>query len=130
MNPESVLSYITLENPEGSAIENLRKAKEMFESNSSEKFTLSNRDLNFLEIFHIMNLSQREKDIVFISEFFHEAYYNYNKQVLLLGKKLSNMEIDRLIQVYQRLKTYNLLKFLFEDGEVVDFKLFKKQINL
>lgn len=129
MNPESVLSYITLENPEGSAIENLRKAKEMFESNSSEKFTLSNRDLNFLEIFHIMNLSQREKDIVFISEFFHEAYYNYNKQVLLFGKKLSNMEIDRLIQVYQRLKTYNLLKFLFEDGEVVDFKLFKKQIN-
>lgn len=129
MNPESVLSYITLENPEGSAIENLRKAKEMFESNSSEKFTLSNRDLNFLEIFHIMNLSQREKDIVFISEFFHEAYYNYNKQVLLLGKKLSNMEIDRLIQVYQKLKTYNLLKFLFEDGEVVDFKLFKKQIN-
>lgn len=129
MNPESVLSYITLENPEGSAIENLRKAKEMFESNSSEKFTLSNRDLNFLEIFHIMNLSQREKDIVFISEFFHEAYYNYNKQVLLLGEKLSNMEIDRLIQVYQRLKTYNLLNFLFEDGEVVDFKLFKKQIN-
>lgn len=108
----------------------LRLAKEIFSNNNSNtNFSLSDQDINLMEMVELLDLTEREKGIIYISQFYHACYSDYNISIGTLGESLSPVAIDRLIKMYDILNAHGLLKFLFANGEVVPIEEFIKIIN-
>ena len=133
MSPETALKLAEDEiGYDASPSKKLRVAKEIFDNNKLKdrfvSFTVSDQDINFLEIFEILDVSERERDIIYISNFYHRCYFEYNITLNIMNEDLSPVSINQLIEMYDRLEKYNLLKFLFA-GEIVPREEFVMQIN-
>lgn len=125
------LSYMENDAAELSGADRLRLAKRIFEINNhrADTFLLSDQDINFLKIFEILDLSDRERDIMFISTYYHTCYIDYNITINIMKDCIPQVAVDRLLKMYDVLNKYGVLNFLFSDGEVVSFEEFHKIIN-
>lgn len=125
------LSYMENDDAELSGADRLRLAKRIFEINNLNKstpFFLSNQDINFLKIFEILDLSDRERDIMFITTFYHTCYIEYNITINIMKEGIPQVAVDRLLKMYDVLNKYGILNFLFTDGKVMSFEEFKKSL--
>lgn len=125
------LSYMENGADELSGADRLRLAKRIFEINNQNKstpFFLSNQDINFLKIFEILDLSDRERDIMFISTYYHTCYIDYNISIKIMKECIPQVAVDRLIKMYEILRRYEMESMLFADGVVVEYEEFKSNI--
>jgi len=125
------LSYMENGADELSGADRLRLAKRIFEINNQNKstpFFLSNQDINFLKIFEILNLSNRERDIMFISTYYHICYIDYNISIKIMKECIPQVAVDRLLKMYETLGRYGMVSMLFADGVVVEYEEFKSNI--
>lgn len=128
------LTYLEDNSDDLSVSSRLRLAKEIFSNNnnnnnSNTNFSLSDQDINLMEMFELLDLTERENGIIYISQFYHACYSDYNISIGTLGESLPSSAIDRLIKMYGILRSHGLLKFLFANGEVVPIEEFKRIIN-
>lgn len=125
MDSEQALNISMSLNPKESNFEQLRDAKGLFEMHSTSKlFSLADQDINFIEIVEKLNLSSREKDILFIAHSYHECFYDYNVEVLIKNEKLSTRSIEKLNRMYKVLKNYKLLHLLFSNSKIISLEEF------
>lgn len=125
------LSYMENDADELSGADRLRLAKRIFEINNQNKstpFFLSNQDINFLKIFEILDLSDRERDIMFISTYYHTCYIDYNISIKIMKECIPQVAVDRLLKMYEILRRYEMESMLFADGVVVEYEEFKSNI--
>lgn len=125
------LAYLEHGHYDMSGADRLRLAKRIFQINNhrADTFLLSDQDINFLKIFEILDLSDRERDIMFISTYYHTCYIDYNISIKIMKECIPQVAVDRLLKMYDVLNKYGVLNFLFSDGEVVSFEEFHKIIN-
>ena len=94
----------------------LREIKNTFEINNAVACPdISDQDINFIEIIERMNLSKREKDLIFICQFYHSCYIDYNITLKVLKEDISDVAADRLLKMYKILKKYGFLNLLLKD---------------
>lgn len=125
------LAYLEHGHDDMSASDRLRLAKRIFQINNhhADTFLLSDQDINFLKIFELLDLSNRERDIMFISTYYHTCYIDYNITINIMKDCIPQVAVDRLLKMYDVLNKYGVLNFLFSDGKVVSFEEFHKIIN-
>ena len=61
------------------------------------------KDIQFVKLFEQLNCSERERDIVYVSQFFPAAYNTLHVTILRLGETPSPGSIDELVRVYETL---------------------------
>ena len=61
------------------------------------------KDIQFVKLFEHLECTERERDIVFLSQFFHPAYTTLHVTMLGLGETPSPGSIDELVRVYETL---------------------------
>lgn len=111
-----------------SAYDVLKKTKDIFHMyNTGSVCNISNQDINFIGIIESLDLTEREKDIMFISNFYHSCYTDYNISLIIMKEKLSDIAIERLIKMYDILTKYSLLSFFI--GEYIDRDIFINEIK-
>lgn len=129
MDSHTALKLAYLEHVPGemSASDRLRLAKRIFQGNNhrADTFLLSDQDINFLKIFEVLDLSDRERDIMFITTYYHTCYSDYNITVKVTKDGLPQVAVDRLLKMYETLERYGIVSMLFADGIVVEYEEFK-----
>lgn len=114
MTPEIALSLTKKENQ--SLSEWIKSAKEVYESNVDDiiGFPYSNGDIAYLRFTEEANLSDREMDMVYISNFFNQAYVTLHLTIRTLRGHVSPSDIKILTTTYDILESYNLEHCLLE----------------
>lgn len=97
------------------------KASEMMEYSNSYYRQMNTRewdipfadkDIQYVKLFEKLDCTEREKDIAFISNFFHSVYVTLHVTILALGERPSPgslIELKRAIDVLQRLDAVETL---------------------
>lgn len=94
----------------------LREIKNTFEINNAVVCQdIPDQDINFVEIIERMNLSKREKDLIFICQFYNSCYIDYNITLKVLKEDITDVAADRLLKMYKILKKYGFLNLLLKD---------------
>ena len=84
-------------------------------------------DIDFTKCFEEFKLSDREKDLLYISQFFHHAWKTLHLDLKMKFDNPSSYSLDVCYNVYARLQNYNLAyKLLKELSEKQFLKLLKK----
>lgn len=88
----------------------LREAKELFDINNGNDgiFSVLPQDINFHEILENLNLSQRERDILYLTQFFHEAYTSINVTYYVMRDSISPVGLERIYNVHECMQRLNL----------------------
>ena len=61
------------------------------------------KDIQFVKLFEQLECTERERDIVYLSQFFHPAYTTLHVTILGSGETPSPGSIDELVRVYETL---------------------------
>lgn len=77
-------------------------AKDIFDQNNSgcDVFPLSQQDINFQIILEELNLTQRERDVIYITTFFHSAYTTLNISWYICKDIISDVDKERILQCH------------------------------
>lgn len=92
------------------------------QNNADVREYFSQQDINFAELFIKLSLNERERDIMYLSNFFHKAYSLLNVDVMILKDDLNKDEQTIVNEVFNRLKKYNLEYLLVQDVPVETLK--------
>lgn len=113
-----------------SASSKLREIKKVFElNNPCSVCEISDQDINFLNILEGMNMTQREMDLIYISQFYHACYVDYNITIKVQKESVSHVSVERLMKMYRILKKYNFLQFLLTDDGYLSERQFLNKIK-
>jgi len=72
----------------------------------------ADKDIQYVKLFEQLDCTDREKDIMFISNFFHSVYVTLHVTILALGERPSPgslIELKRAFDVLQRLDAVETL---------------------
>jgi len=134
MNPiKNVLSLVeTFEQPT-SYSDTMRLANGYFKQMYKDVWhtAFSEKDIQFVKFYEQMKLTDREKDLLYVSEFFHAAFTTLHVTILTLGEQPSPsavIELTKTFETMQRLGAEDVLlndritiqKFLEILGELHD----------
>lgn len=94
----------------------ITSAKELYESNSNDiiGFPYSNGDIAYLRFTEEANLSDREIDMMYVSNFFNKAYITLHLTIRTLRGHVSPSDSKILTTTYNILEKYNLEHCLLE----------------
>jgi hypothetical protein len=84
----------------------------------------TDKDIQYVKLFEKLDCTDREKDIMFISNFFHSVYVTLHVTILALGERPSPgslIELKRAIDVLQRLDAVETLL----NGKITSEELFE-----
>jgi hypothetical protein len=102
-------------------IEKPTKASEMMEYSNSYyrqmnpnewNIPFADKDIQYVKLFEFLDCTDREKDIMFISNFFHSAYVTLHVTILALGERPSPgslIDLKRTFDTLQRLDAIETL---------------------
>lgn len=115
MTPELALSITSKENQ--SISEWLESAKKLFLQNGGEeiRFPYTTSDIQFQKFLELANLSKREKDMIYLAEFFNAAYHILHFKIVKQKMDLSEYDKEILGNVFEKLSRYNLQSCLLND---------------
>lgn len=70
------------------------------------------KDIQFVKLFEQLECTERERDIVYLSQFFHPAYTTLHVTILGLGETPSPCSIVDLVRTYDALTRLDLVYLL------------------
>lgn len=110
----------------------IRTAKDYFDANNSDRmgFPYGEVDIQFQELLEDLELTEREKDLVFISHFFNYAWKVVHISWFALKEFGNQNERDTVIKVFETLKKYGMEEKLLKNGSfTITEKTFYKMAN-
>ena len=75
----------------------------------------ADKDVQFTKLFDIVELTQREKDIMYVSNFFHSSYTILHVKILTLGDEPTETDIYELKRTFSALTRLGCLDVLLND---------------
>jgi hypothetical protein len=81
----------------------------------------ADNDIQFTKLFEIVELTQREKDIMYVSNFFHSSYTTLHVKILTLGDKPTEVDIYELKRTFSALTRLNCLDVLL-NGKITEYE--------
>jgi hypothetical protein len=75
----------------------------------------ADKDVQFTKLFDIVELTQREKDIMYVSNFFHSSYTILHVKILTLGDEPTETDIYELKRTFSSLTRLCCLDVLLND---------------
>jgi hypothetical protein len=81
----------------------------------------ADKDIQFTKLFQIVELTQREKDIMYVSNFFHSSYTTLHVKILTLGDKPTEVDIYELKRTFSALTRLNCLDVLL-NGKITEYE--------
>lgn len=107
----------------GDRLEDMKKLCEI----NKIKNRLAPVDISFQKFLDNANLSERERDMIYLSQFFHPAYNTLHLTIRCSFGDLNPYWVNLMYSVYNTLVKYNLENHLLEDLTIKDFnKIIKK----
>lgn len=74
------------------------------------------KDIQFVKLFERLDCNQRERDLIYISQFFHSAYTTLHVTILTLGETPTPGSLEELKRTYETLiRLDNQTNILFND---------------
>lgn len=73
------------------------------------------KDIQFVKLFEQLECTERERDIVYLSSFFHSSYTTLHVTILALGETPSPGLIADLVKTYDALERLDLIHLLLND---------------
>jgi hypothetical protein len=122
MTPESALQLAQFQDPNGSMSSLLRLAFDIYKQNnhSSYSFPYGEVDFLFQEFIEEADLSQREKDLIYISNFFHYSWKTLHLGIIFENRKPNEYEVDTILKTFYALTRLNLQnKLLMNDNVLI-----------
>ena len=81
----------------------------------------ADKDVQFTKLFELIELTQREKDIMYASNFFHSSYTILHVKILTLGDEPSPADIYELKRTFSALTRLGALDTLL-NGKITEYK--------
>lgn len=84
----------------------------------------ADKDIQYVKLFERLDCTDREKDIMYISNFFHSVYVTLHVTILALGERPSPgslIELKRVFDVLQRLDAVETLL----NGKITSEELYR-----
>jgi hypothetical protein len=109
------------------------KASEMMEYSNSYYRQMNTRewdipfadkDIQYVKLFEKLDCTAREKDIAFISNFFHSVYVTLHVTILALGERPSPSAIDDLNRTFVTLQRLDAVETLL-NGKIATEELYR-----
>lgn len=85
-------------------------------------------DIQLCKFYEQANLTQRERDMIYIVSFLNQCYSELHITVLTLGEPLSLASIERLNSMFDKLQQYNLTNILL-NGTITDDEFIKIMVE-
>ncbi len=101
----------------GDRLEDMKKLCEI----NNIKNRLAPVDISFQQFLDDANLSEREKDMIYLSQFFHSAYSTLHITIIAGYGELNPYWADLMYSVYNKLIKYGLEKHMLRNLTVKDF---------
>lgn len=110
ISSETAIMMATCELGSTKLSENLRYAKHIFDINNNRNgiFAFSQQDINFHSILEIVPKDQRERDIIYISHFYHNAYSDINISWHVCKNQLNDAEVETINKVVECMNQLNV----------------------
>jgi hypothetical protein len=81
----------------------------------------ADKDVQFTKLFDIVELTQREKDIMYVSNFFHSSYTILHVKILTLGDEPTETDIYELKRTFSALTRLGCLDVLL-NGKITEYE--------
>ena len=82
------------------------------------------KDIQFVKFFELMNMTDREKDLLYVANSFHPAYVTLHVTILTLKEHPHPYSLNELQRVFETMKRLNSEHILLDD------KIGKNEFNL
>lgn len=112
----------SLEQPKSNS-ETMSLSNQYYKQNNPNSWDqpFADKDVQFTKLFELVELTQREKDIMYASNFFHSSYTILHVKILTLGDEPSATDIYELKRTFSALTRLGALDTLL-NGKITEYK--------
>jgi len=103
----------SLEQPKSNS-ETMSLTNQYYKQNNPNSWDqpFADKDIQFTKLFELVELTEREKDIMYVSNFFHSSYTILHVKILTLGDEPSPTDIYELKRTFSALTRLGALDTL------------------
>lgn len=131
MSKEVALSLAASHAKQGAVSYGMTLANEYYKSMHPDSWdtVFKQSDIQLCKFYEEAQLTQRERDLIYVASFLHPCYTDLHTTVLTLGELLSPASADSLDRLFNILKQYNLTNILL-NGRITDAQFIKIMVEL